>query len=207
MMRPPPRNLPPASDAWGRDVENRLMELDQRQRQTDQSTTNNNLGLGGSLGQLSNQVQDLTAAQITLTDLVGTQLAARGGSTSASGFSIPESWTTLTTLTIPSNVTWATGAYVSVNGFIRATFNPSVMGDDFYFFIRVTVNGVASGIEVPCAFNAATGQNVASGAQFRTTTNGTTTTIQLQARSMRAAWYPSTGSNSAILEATALYLR
>ena len=198
--RPPQRNLPPDSERWGRWVEDRITESAQERRQLEQRAANNNAGVNGSLGQLSGQVA-------TLSSLVQSQITAAAGTGSGSAFSVPTTWTTVATATVPSNVNWAGSAQIAANGFVRATFNPAEMGDDFYYFMRFAVNGVASGIEVPCTFNATTGENVATAAHFTVTSNGTTNTVQLQVRSMRAAWYPVNAANSAILEVTTTYLR
>lgn len=57
--RPPPRNLPPSSEPWGRDVDQRLMDLETRQSAGSQATQNTLSSLNSGLIQLGNNLTTL----------------------------------------------------------------------------------------------------------------------------------------------------
>ena len=59
--KPPPRNLPPDSERWGRWVEDGVRSLEQSDVETTQGVTNALNGLTGTLGQLSGQITALNA--------------------------------------------------------------------------------------------------------------------------------------------------
>lgn len=64
--KPPPRNLPPDSERWGRWVEDGVRSLEQSDLETSQGVTNALNGLTATLGQLSGQISTLTSQQATL---------------------------------------------------------------------------------------------------------------------------------------------
>ena len=59
--KPPPRNLPPDSERWGRWVEDGVRSLEQSDLETSQGVTNALNGLTATLGQLSGQISTLNA--------------------------------------------------------------------------------------------------------------------------------------------------
>ena len=64
--KPPPRNLPPDSERWGRWVEDNLHGLRQSDTETTQGVNNTLAGLNGALGQLSGQISDLARVVASL---------------------------------------------------------------------------------------------------------------------------------------------
>ena len=98
--KPPPRNLPPDSERWGRWVEEGVRSLEQSDLETSQGVTNALNGLTATLGQLSGQISTLTSQQTQLTAVVN----ALPVSSTTTGYSADVtgggSWTNVATATI-----------------------------------------------------------------------------------------------------------
>ena len=98
--KPPPRNLPPDSERWGRWVEDGVRSLEQSDLETSQGVTNALNGLTAPLGQLSGQISTLTSQQTQLTAVVN----ALPVSSTTTGYSADVtgggSWTNVATATI-----------------------------------------------------------------------------------------------------------
>ena len=98
--KPPPRNLPPDSERWGRWVEDGVRSLEQSDLETSQGVTNALNGLTATLGQLSGQISTLTSQQTQLTAVVN----ALPVSSTTMGYSADVtgggSWTNVATATI-----------------------------------------------------------------------------------------------------------
>ena len=105
--KPPPRNLPPDSERWGRWVEEGVRSLEQSDLETSQGVTNALNGLTATLGQLSGQISTLASQQATLS-AQQTQLTAVVNalpvSSTTTGYSADVtgggSWTNVATATI-----------------------------------------------------------------------------------------------------------
>ena len=105
--KPPPRNLPPDSERWGRWVEDEVRGLSQSDVETTQGVTNALNGLTATLGQLSGQISTLASQQATLS-AQQTQLTAVVNalpvSSTTTGYSADVtgggSWTNVATATI-----------------------------------------------------------------------------------------------------------
>lgn len=71
--RPPPRNLPPSSEPWGRDVDQRLMDLETLQSAGNQATQNTLSSLNASLTQLGNQLNTLASTTYVVSNMFTVQ--------------------------------------------------------------------------------------------------------------------------------------
>ena len=91
--KPPPRNLPPDSERWGRWVEDGVRSLEQSDLETSQGVTNALNGLTATLGQLSGQIGVLASQQTTLSAQQAT-LAAQQTQLTAVVNALPVSSTT-----------------------------------------------------------------------------------------------------------------
>ena len=120
--KPPPRNLPPDSERWGRWVEDGVRSLEQSDIETSQGVTNALNGLTATLGQLSGQISTLTSQQTQLTAVVN----ALPVSSTTTGYSADVtgggSWTNVATATISVPVGKTQGSFfVSAQSFNTPT--------------------------------------------------------------------------------------
>ena len=105
--KPPPRNLPPDSERWGRWVEDGVLSLEQSDIETTQGITNALNGLTGTLGQLSGQISTLADQQTQLTAVVDALPVSIVQTANVSGFAAPNGFANQvsTTFTIPAGKT------------------------------------------------------------------------------------------------------
>ena len=120
--KPPPRNLPPDSERWGRWVEDGVRSLEQSDLETSQGVTNALNGLTATLGQLSGQISTLTSQQTQLTAVVN----ALPVSSTTTGYSADVtgggSWTNVATATISAPTGKTQGSFfVSAQSFNTPT--------------------------------------------------------------------------------------
>lgn len=71
--RPPPRNLPPNAEPWGRDVDRRIMDLETAQSTSAQATQNTLSSLNSSLLLLGTQLNTIATTADTLSNLFSVQ--------------------------------------------------------------------------------------------------------------------------------------
>ena len=145
--KPPPRNLPPDSERWGRWVEDGVRSLEQSDLETSQGVTNALNGLTATLGQLSGQISTLTSQQATLA-VQQTQLNAVVNAlpisvfqaANVSGFAVPNGTSNRvsTTFAIPAGKTRCS-IMATYQGFYMSDF--SVPNSDRAGFRLVTNTG------------------------------------------------------------------
>ena len=172
--KPPPRNLPPDSERWGRWVEDGVRALGQSDIETSQGITNALNGLTGTLGQLSGQISTLTSQQTQLTAVVNALPVSIVQTASVNGFAVPNGTSNRvsTTFTVPAGKTRCSimatyqGFYMSdfsVPDSDRAGFrvvtntgyvgSPGVMSPDNMDTFWLTGNG---GVQIPSVSSAIT---------------------------------------------------
>ena len=179
--KPPPRNLPPDSERWGRWVEDEVRGLSQSDVETTQGVTNALNGLTATLGQLSGQISTLTsqqatlaAQQVQLTAVVNALPVSIVQTASVNGFAVPNGTSNRvsTTFTVPAGKTRCSimatyqGFYMSdfsVPDSDRAGFrvvtntgyvgSPGVMSPDNMDTFWLTGNG---GVQIPSVSSAIT---------------------------------------------------
>ena len=158
--KPPPRNLPPDSERWGRWVEDGVLSLEQSDIETTQGITNALNGLTATLGQLSGQIS-------TLNSVVNALPVSIVQTASVNGFAVPNGTSNRvsTTFTVPAGKTRCSimatyqGFYMSdlsVPDSDRAGFrvvtntgyvgSPGVMSPDNMDTFWLTGNG---GVQIP----------------------------------------------------------
>lgn len=138
--KPPPRNLPPDSERWGRWVEDEVRGLSQSDLETSQGVTNALNGLTATLGQLSGQISTLAAQQAQLTAVVNALPVSIVQTASVSAFAVPNgvSNRVSTTFAIPSGKTRCS-ILASYQGFYMSAL--SVPNSDRAGFRIVTNTG------------------------------------------------------------------
>ena len=131
--KPPPRNLPPDSERWGRWVEDEVRGLSQSDVETTQGVTNALNGLTATLGQLSGQISTLNAVVNALP--ISVFQAAN-----VSGFAVPNGTSNRvsTTFAIPAGKTRCS-IMATYQGFYMSDF--SVPNSDRAGFRLVTNTG------------------------------------------------------------------
>ena len=138
--KPPPRNLPPDSERWGRWVEDGVLSLEQSDRETTQGVTNALNGLTATLGQLSGQISTLTSQQAQLTAVVNALPVSIVQTASVNGFAVPNGTSNRvsTTFTVPAGKTRCS-IMATYQGFYMSDF--SVPDSDRAGFRVVTNTG------------------------------------------------------------------
>lgn len=138
--KPPPRNLPPDSERWGRWVEDEVRGLSQSDVETTQGVTNALNGLTATLGQLSGQISTLTSQQTQLTAVVNALPVSIVQTASVNGFAVPNGTSNRvsTTFTVPAGKTRCS-IMASYQGFYMSDF--SVPNSDRAGFRVVTNTG------------------------------------------------------------------
>ena len=138
--KPPPRNLPPDSERWGRWVEDGVLSLEQSDIETTQGITNALNGLTGTLGQLSGQISTLTSQQTQLTAVVDALPVSIVQTANVSGFAVPNGTSNRvsTTFTVPAGKTRCS-IMATYQGFYMSDF--SVPNSDRAGFRVVTNTG------------------------------------------------------------------
>ena len=131
--KPPPRNLPPDSERWGRWVEDGVRSLEQSDIETTQGITNALNGLTATLGQLSGQIS-------TLNSVVNALPVSIVQTASVNGFAVPNGTSNRvsTTFTVPAGKTRCS-IMATYQGFYMSDF--SVPDSDRAGFRVVTNTG------------------------------------------------------------------
>ena len=186
----PRRNLPPESEAWGREIEGMIYALQNRRDATELDVSGQNRSAASSLADLARQLDKLYELYEQIPKVV-----QKLGSTA--NFGLPSAgWNNIAAaaVTVPEGAKTATITAIANARLLSPTKNASVEASG-----RLVLNGSSAGPEIPGTWAPGMGEwsnfiNPSYSWQVAVTP-GTTLTTTLQAKpSAVASWPSGTGS-------------
>lgn len=189
----PRRNLPPESEEWGREVEDRIYAAENSNETSGQSLDGLGRASSATLIQLAQQIQEVQALYDALP-------VANQATTTTSNFANPSGWTTIASVSFPGTINGTFTLSAVASGQLVSGGGSTNMECSY----RIVAGGVTSAV-VPGLYASPTGVFVNN---FMVTwgftlpmTYGLPISVQLQANPVAAASWPSGTGSYAVLSA------
>lgn len=197
--KPPRRNLPPASEPWGRYVDNEMTDLRSELRN---SVTNINASIAANASSMT-----------ALSQQIANQMTSSMAQTTTTTYGLGSTFADIISVSL-DKPEWATRCLLFVTGFCSARVAGSG-SSSLMAYVRAVAHGNngPSVIAMPHAANAAgtvtnsTAQASWSSQITNLTEEDTSVTASVQMRADAPAMYPSSSGSNAAINVIALWMR